>query len=135
MDEMLDEPWGTVGPSFTAKLPPDVIVGKTLVDAQQEYVPMRVVNLSGQPRTICQGTEVAGCEPVESVIHQQHDVTPDSQVIGYDLPEHLKDLNRANVFLKFTCFCPHDFELGALFSWVAKQGPGCFWAFQLSGSL
>ena len=92
MDDPLGEPWGTVGPSFTAKLPPDVMVGKTLVDAQQYYVPVRVVNLSGQPRTICQGTEVASCEPVESVIHQQHDFTPDSQVIGYDLPEHLKDL-------------------------------------------
>lgn len=92
MDDPLGEPWGTVGPSFTAKLPPDVMVGKTLVDAQQDYVPVRVINLSGQPRTICQGTEVAGCEPVESVIHQQHDFIPDSQVIGYDLPEHLKDL-------------------------------------------
>ena len=67
------------------------MVGKTLVDAQQDYVPVRVVNLSGQPRTTCQGTEVAGCEPVESVIHHQQDFTPDSQVIGYDLPEHLKD--------------------------------------------
>lgn len=67
------------------------MVGKTLVDAQQNYVPVRVVNLSGQPRTTCQGTEVAGCEPVESVIHHQHDFTPDSQVIEYDLPEHLKD--------------------------------------------
>ena len=67
------------------------MVGKTLVDAQQDYVPVRVVNLSGQPRTTCRGTEVAGSEPVESVIHHQHDFTPDSQVIGYDLPEHLKD--------------------------------------------
>ena len=81
---------GAVGPSFTAKLPPDTMVGKALVDAQQDYVPVRVVNLSGQPRTICQGTEVASCEPVESVIHQQHDFTPDYQVIGDDLPEHFK---------------------------------------------
>ena len=86
MDDPLGEPWGTVGPSLTAKLPPDVMV------AQQYYVPVRVVNLSGQPRTICQGTEVASCEPVESVIHQQHDFTPDSQSVGDDLPEHLKDL-------------------------------------------
>ena len=92
MDDPLGEPWGTVGPSLTAKLPPDVMVGKTLVDAQQDCVPVRVVNLSGQPREICQGTEVASCEPVESVIHQQHDSTPDSQSVGDDLPEHLKDL-------------------------------------------
>ena len=89
MDDPLGETWGTVGPSFTAKLPPDVMAGKTLVDAQQDYVPVRVVNLSGQPRTICQGTEEASCEPVESVIHQQHDFIPDSQVIGDDLPKHL----------------------------------------------
>ena len=73
MDDPLGKPWGAVGPSFTAKLPPDVMVGKMLVDAQQDYVPVREVNLSGQPRTICQGTEIANCEPVESVIHQQHD--------------------------------------------------------------
>ena len=42
------------------------MVGKTLVDAQQDYVPVKAVNLSGQPRTICQGTEVASCEPLES---------------------------------------------------------------------
>ena len=70
MDDPLGEP---VGPSFTAKLPPDVMVGRTLVDTQQDYVSVRDVNLSGQPRTICQGTEIANCEPVESVIHQQHD--------------------------------------------------------------
>ena len=92
MDDPLGEPWGTVGPSLTAKLPPDVMVGKTLVDAQQDCVSVRVVNLSGQPRKICQGTEVASCEPVESVIHQQHDSTPDSQSVGDDLPEHLKDV-------------------------------------------
>ena len=92
MDDPLGEPWGTVGPSLTAKLPPDVMVRKTLFDAQQDCVPVRVVSLSGQPRKKCQGTEVASCEPVESVIHQQHDSTPDSQSVGDDLPEHLKDL-------------------------------------------
>ena len=39
----------------------------------------------------------------------------------------------AKVRASFQCFSHHDFE--ALVSWVAKQGPGCFWAFQLSGSL
>ena len=42
MDDPLGKPWGTVGPSFTAKLSPHVIFGKTLVDAQQDYVPVRV---------------------------------------------------------------------------------------------
>ena len=33
VDEPYGEPWGTVGPSPTTKLPPGVMVGKTLVDA------------------------------------------------------------------------------------------------------
>ena len=61
IDDPLGEPWGTVGPSITAKIPHDVMVGKTLVDAQQNFVAVRVVNRSGQRRTIFQGTEVTGC--------------------------------------------------------------------------
>ena len=46
-------------------LPPDLMVGKTLIDAQKDYVPVRVVNPSGGPRKVCSGTEVASCEPVK----------------------------------------------------------------------
>lgn len=71
MDNALCEPWGTIGPSITVMLPPDVMVGKTLFDAQNDYVPVRVANLSDEPRKVCSGTEVASCEPVQSVLHQQ----------------------------------------------------------------
>lgn len=65
MDKALCEPWGTIGPSLTVMLSPDVMVGKTLFDAQKDYVPVRVVNLSGEPRKVCSGTEVVSCEPVQ----------------------------------------------------------------------
>lgn len=92
MDNAPCETWGTIGPSVTAVLPPDVTVGKTLIDAQKDDVPVRVVNLSGEPRKVGSGTGVASCEPVESVLHQQLEFGPDSQETGGDLPEHLKDL-------------------------------------------
>ena len=59
MANALCKPWGTIGPSMTAIFPPDVMVGKTLNDGQKDYVPVRVVNLSGEPRKVCSGTEVA----------------------------------------------------------------------------
>ena len=37
VDEPYGEPWGTVGPLPTTTLPPCVMVGKTLVDAQRDY--------------------------------------------------------------------------------------------------
>ena len=52
MDNALCEPWETIGPSMTAVLPPDVMVGKTLIDAQKDYVPVRVVNLSGDLKKV-----------------------------------------------------------------------------------
>lgn len=53
---------------------------------------MRVVYLCGEPRKVCRGTEVASCGPVESVLHQQAEFSPESQGTGDDLPDHLKDL-------------------------------------------
>ena len=92
MDNTLYETWGTIGPSMTAMFPPDVMVGETLIDAQNDYVPVRVINLSGEPRNVCSGTKVASCEPVESVLHEQLEFGPESQKTGGDLPDHLKDL-------------------------------------------
>ena len=82
MDKPLCQPWGTIGPSITVMFPPDVMVGKTLFDAQKDYVPVRVVNLSGEPRKVYSGTEVASCEPVQSVLHQQLEFGPESQETG-----------------------------------------------------
>ena len=71
---------------------PAVTVGKTLIDVQNDYVPVKVVNPSGEPRKVCSGTEVASCEPVESVLHQQLVFGPESKETGVDLPDHIKDI-------------------------------------------
>ena len=90
--EPYGEPWGTVGPSPATTLPPCVMGRKTLVDAQRGYIPLRMVNLTNEPRQIPSGKEVATCEPVESIVypssdsHRKH-VSPDE-----GLPEHLQDL-------------------------------------------
>ena len=90
--EPYGEPWGTVGPSPTTTLPPGVMVGKKLVDVQHDYIPVRMVNLTNEPRQIPSGIEVATCEPVESIVYPNSD--PHRKPIGPDegLPEHLKDL-------------------------------------------
>ena len=67
--EPYGEPWGTVGPSPTTTLPPGVMVGKTLVNAQWDYIPVRMVSLTNEPRQIPSGIEVATCEPVESTVY------------------------------------------------------------------
>ena len=51
-----------------------------------------MVNLSGEPRKVCSGTEVASCEHVESVLHQQFVFVPESQETGGRLPYLLKDI-------------------------------------------
>ena len=59
VDEPYGEPWGTVRPSRATTLSPGVMVGKTLVDAQRDYIPLRMVNLTNEPRQIPSGIEVA----------------------------------------------------------------------------
>ena len=60
--EPYGEHWGTVGSSPAITLPPGVMVGKTLVDAQHDYISLRMVDLTNEPRQIPSGIEVAACE-------------------------------------------------------------------------
>lgn len=91
-DEPYGEPWGAEGPSPTTTLPPAVMVEKTLVDAQCDCIPERMVNLTNEPREIPSGKEVATCESVESIVYPSSD--PHQKPPGPDegLPETLKDL-------------------------------------------
>ena len=91
VDEPYGKPWGTVGPSPTSTLPPGVMVGKTLVNAQRDYIPVRMVNLNNEPRQIPSGKEVATCEPVKSIVYPRTD--PHREPISPDegLPDHLKE--------------------------------------------
>ena len=66
----LDKPahstaWGILeSPNTTTNL----LVGKALVDLQREGVPVRVLNLSDQPKRFKRGSDLATCTPVTSVV-------------------------------------------------------------------
>jgi len=46
---------------------PGLVVGRTLVNTDGPIVPVRVINVSTEPRTIGRGTKVADCTPVVQV--------------------------------------------------------------------
>ena len=67
--------WGILEP-MAISVHSDLLVGKTLVDLRGTGVPVRMMNLSNQPKQIKQGFELAKCTPVTSVAshpkkHQQ----------------------------------------------------------------
>ena len=43
-------------------------MGKALVDLQRDGVPVRVLNLSDQPKRFKRGSDLATCTPVTSVV-------------------------------------------------------------------
>ena len=64
----LDKPahsttWGILESNTTSNL----LVGKALVDLQRQGVPVRVLNLSDQPRRFKKGCNLATCTPLTSV--------------------------------------------------------------------
>ena len=56
----------TAGTPCTSALQ-GVLVGRTLVDLYQPTAVVRLMNLTGQRCKVRKGTEIANCEPVESV--------------------------------------------------------------------
>ena len=73
---VLDRPssmvWGVLEPDDVTqtKSLDGLLVGRALVDLSAEAVPVRLLNLTDQPRRIKQGTQVAICNAVElSLIH------------------------------------------------------------------
>ena len=57
---------------------PGLVVGRTLVNTDGPVVPVRVINVSTEPRTIRRGTKVADCTPVIEVAELRDDnVEPD----------------------------------------------------------
>ena len=56
-DDPIGESWEAVGLALSAVLPPKRMGGKMLVDAQQDFIPVRVVNLSSEPRKIRHGSK------------------------------------------------------------------------------
>ena len=52
-----------------------LLVGRTLVHLDAEMVPVRLLNLTDQPKRIEQGTTVAICNPTKSVLTEQNGVS------------------------------------------------------------
>ena len=67
-----------------------VLVGRTLIDLHQSTAVVRLMNLTGQRCKFKKDTEIANCEPVESVkLSQKAQDTEPGAVV---LPMHLKEL-------------------------------------------
>lgn len=87
-----DMKWGVLEPALSAnsKSLDGLLVGRTLVDIDREELPVRLLNLTNQPRKIKQGMEIAVCQAVQSVMGQQD--LPTCVEMSTSLPNHLQDL-------------------------------------------
>lgn len=89
----LDKPahstsWGILEPSNTT----DLLVGKALVDLQREGVPVRVLNLSDQPRRFKRGCNLATCTPVSGVFSAPKSEGDGKSIQDVELPDFLRSL-------------------------------------------
>ena len=93
--------WGMLEPPSFAENDghvDDILVGRTLVDMQKQTTPLRVMNLSREPKVIHRGATLACCEPVVSIINPRSSA-PLGRITGVsreatleELPIHLKSL-------------------------------------------
>ena len=91
--------WGMLEPPSFAENDghaDDILVGRTLVDMQKQTTPLRVMNLSQEPKVIRRGATPACCEPVVSIINPRSSA-PLGRITGVSreatlegLPIHLK---------------------------------------------
>lgn len=88
-----DMKWGILEPaqSASSKSLDGLLVGRTLVDVDREELPLRLLNLTDHPRKIKQGTEIAVCQVVQSVMGQWDSTFPHI-ITAIPLPSHLQDL-------------------------------------------
>ncbi len=59
--------WGILESAGKPHVRDSLLVGRTLVDLEQEQVPLRVMNLSGEPKKLGKWMQLAECRPVECV--------------------------------------------------------------------
>ena len=90
-----DARWGVLSPDRVAPAIDGLLIGKTLVDLQQERVPVRVLNLSDQPRKLKSGSGLAICELVECVLTSRACVRENVPVC--ELPKYVKPLYERSV--------------------------------------
>ena len=86
MDGSPDVKWGVVEPTEQSFFTNDLLIGKTLVDLYRDQIPVRVLNLSSEPRKIKCGTEKASCKVVSSVINGSRHEQINKPVTLMELP-------------------------------------------------
>ena len=88
--------WGLLEQTSTTQPYDDLLVARTLVDLKGQQIPLRVMNLSSQPRKIRKGAELAYCETVSADCASESDVgvLGTVQSVGGEtqLPPHLTEL-------------------------------------------
>ena len=72
----------------------NVVVARVVLNPAQETLPLRVINLSGEPQTLYKGTDVATCQPVSHVSEQDLELDSSSSRnnVTSELPDHLQSL-------------------------------------------
>ena len=97
--------YGVVEPSNQFITKHGVLVGKTLVDPTNRIVPVRVMNLSKEPKTLYKDTVVGTYQPVDSISKLPSDTLQNTAFVAGDdvFPEHLVGLfERSTTFLDET---------------------------------
>ena len=85
--------WGTTGPSCLVKRSGDIVVGRTVVDLEKEYIPVRIGNLSAERKKLRKGVEIAVCEPAISITSTNiADEEGKKMCLKQTFPEHLRSL-------------------------------------------
>ena len=88
LDRPNDMKWGVVESNSTCNTSLDgLLVGRTLVNPSANEVPVHLLNLSNLPKRIRQGTNVAICNSVDSILTEGAVIPRPTE-----LPHHLRDL-------------------------------------------
>ena len=67
-DGSSEERWGEISPSEKPCLSSDVLTARTVVDIGKPIIAVRVLNMSDDDQVIREGTDIASCEVIDSVI-------------------------------------------------------------------
>lgn len=117
-------PWALVQPAADRQASSSLnglLVGRTLVDLRRSTVAVRLLNLTGQRRTLKKGTDIARCDLVQSVqlpskscrMHQE----------SVELPAHLRSLYESSTTDLSPDQCHCVYSLICRFSHLFSAGP------------
>ena len=97
---------GTTGPPSLVRRSGDIIVGRTVVDLEKDYIPVRVGNLSSERKKLRKGTEIAvNLLQVEVSPRGKKEPVPEHLGLLFESStENLCDQDKEKVAEVLTCF-------------------------------